>query len=199
VRIIALVEYATLSIGILAVVAGKYFALRDGLIFGVFMVGAGIALGGIEGVATRRMGLRSSEEAYENYAGAPALIVAILLLLAGATTIAAGYLLAEGRWDSTVAYLTRRPAALLAASAIPLIGIGVLMMHNPMGRGGFVWTLLVYIPRSLVGLILVLAGVGAIGLAAWEFLQPQAFDNFLRKLPSVRDAMHTVRQFYRSL
>jgi hypothetical protein len=154
VRIIALVEYATLSIGILAVVAGKYFALRDGLIFGVFMVGAGIALGGIEGVATRRMGLRSSEEAYENYAGAPALIVAILLLLAGATTIAAGYLLAEGRWDSTVAYLTRRPAALLA---------------------------------------------GAIGLAAWEFLQPQAFDNFLRKLPSVRDAMHTVRQFYRSL
>ncbi len=198
-RIIALVEYAAVAIGLLAVVAGKHFALRDGFVFGVSMIGAGIALGGIEGVLTRRMALRSSEEAYEAYAGMPALIVAILLLLAGAATIGAGYLLAEGRWDSTVAYVTRRPAPLLAASAIPLIGIGVLMMLNPRGRGGFVWTLLIYIPRSLVGLILVLAGIGAIGLAAWEFLQPQAFDNFLRKLPTVSDAMRTVREFYRSL
>jgi hypothetical protein len=189
VRIIALIEYAAILVGIIAMIAGRFFALHKGFELGLGMVGAGVALGGLEGVVTQRMGLRSSEDAYEAYGGTPALIFGLLLLLGGAATIAAAYLLADGLWSSTVAYLTRRPAGLLAAAALLLVGIGVLMMLNPKGPGSFLWTLLVYLPRALIGLIVVLAGIAAIALAAWEFLDPRAFDDFVGKLPSARELM----------
>jgi hypothetical protein len=198
-RILALIEYAAIVIGIIAMIAGKFFDLHKGFELGVFLVGAGIGLGGIEGIATQRMGLRSSEEAQEVYAGPPAVIVGILLLLAGAATIGAAYLLADGLWSATIAYLKNRPAALLAASAVLLVGIGVLMILNPRGSSGTLWTLFVYVPRALLGLLLVLAGIAAIGLAAWEFLDPRAFDDFVAKLPSPREVLQKAREIYRSL
>ena len=192
-RILALIEYAAIAIGIVAMVAGRFFDLHKGFELGIFLVGAGIALGGIEGVATRRMGLRSAEEAYEAYAGTPALIVGVLLLLAGAAAMGAAYLIADGLWSSTIAYLKNRPAALLAASAVPLIGIGVLLMLNPKGSGGALWMLLVYVPRAFAGLILVLAGIVALAMGAWEFLDPRAFDAFVAKLPGWRDVMRKIQ------
>jgi hypothetical protein len=198
VRLIAFIEYAAVIIGLIAMIAGKFFALPDGFNFGVFMTGAGIALGGIEAVLTRRMGFRPSDDAYEAYAGAPAVIVGIMALLVGAAIIASAYLLADGTWHSTVNYLARRPAPLLAAAGLLLTGTGVLMMLNPQGRRGLAWRLLVYVPRSLFGLILVAAGAAAIALGAWEWLDPRAYDGFVRKLPSGTEVMRAVRKLFRT-
>jgi hypothetical protein len=198
VRILAFLEYAAIVIGIIAMVAGKFFGLDKGFELGIFLVGAGVALGGLEGVVTRRMGLRAAEDSYEVYAGPPALVVGILLLLAGAATMGAAYLLADGLWDSTLAYLKNRPAALLAAAAVFLAGIGVLLILNPRGSGGVLWTALVYVPRALAGVILVLAGIAALALGAWEFLDPRAFEDFAAKLPSPRDLARQAREIYRS-
>jgi len=193
VRILALIEYAAIAIGIVAMIAGRFFDLHKGFELGIFLIGAATALGGIEGIVTRRMGLRSSEESYEVYAGTPALIVGILLLLAGAATVGAAYLIADGLWHSTILHLKMRPGALLAASAVLLIGIGVLLMLNPRGSGGALWTLLVYVPRAFAGSILILAGIVATGLGAWEFLDPRAFDDFVAKLPGWRDVMRKIQ------
>ena len=198
-RILALIEYAAIVIGIVGMIAGKFFDLHKGFELGLFLVGAGIALGGIEGIVTQRMGLRSSEEAHEVYAGPPALIVGILLLLAGAATVGAAYLLAEGQWSATLAHLRNRPAAPLLAAAVVLVGVGVLLILNPRGSGGTLWTLFVYVPRALLGVLLVLAGVAAAGLGAWEFLDPRAFDDFVAKLPRPGDAMGKARELFRSL
>lgn len=193
-RLIALVEYAVVIIGVIGMIAGKLFAINKGFEFGVFMVGLGIAIGGIEGLATRRMPFRTSDDTNEPYAGAPALIVALMALLVGGATIAAAYLLADGHWNSTVNYLTRRPAPVLAAAGLLLVGIGVLMMMNPTGRRGFFWRLFIYIPRSLVGFLLLAAGLGAIGLGVWEFLDPRAFEKFVSVLPSPSELMRAVRK-----
>jgi hypothetical protein len=198
-RILAFIEYAAIATGIMAMAAGKFFDLHKGFELGLFLLGAGIALGGIEGIVTQRMGLRSSEEVHEVYAGPPALIVGILLLLAGAATIGAAYLIADGLWSATLAYLKNRPAALLAASGVVFVGFGVLLILNPRGAGGTLWTLFVYVPRALLGVLLVLAGIAAAGLGAWEFLDPRAFDDFVAKLPSLRDVMQKARDLYRSL
>jgi len=153
----------------------------------VFLIGAGIALGGLESLATRRMCFRPSEDAYEAYAGALALIVGLMVLLVGAGTIAAAYLLADGQWHSTLNYLMRRPAPLLIAAGLLLIGIGVLMMLNPQGRRGTAWTLLVRVPRGLLGFVVVVGGLAGIALGAWEWLEPLAYDRFVAELPrSVR-------------
>ncbi len=193
-RLLALIEYAAVVIGVIGIVAGKFFAINKGFEFGIFMVGLGIAIGGIEGVTTRRMPFRSADDRNEPYAGAPALIVGVMALLIGAATIAAAYLLADGHWNSTVAYLTRRPAPVLAAAGLILACIGVLMMMNPTGRRGFLWTLFIYIPRAIVGLLILAAGLGAIGLGVWEFLDPRAFQKFVGVLPSPSELMRAVRR-----
>jgi hypothetical protein len=187
VRLIAFIEYAAVIIGVIAVIAGQFFALPKGLHLGVFLIGAGIALGGIEAIATRRMCFRASEDAYEAYAGAPAMIVGMMALLVGAGVIATAYLLADGLWHTTVNYLARPPAPALHAAGLLLIGIGALMMLNPQGRRGLAWTLLVHLPMSLAGFILVAGGLAGIGLGVWEWLEPLAFDGFVRKLPRKLD------------
>jgi hypothetical protein len=187
VRFFSFFEYLAVFIGVIAIAAGTFFALPKGVYLGIFLIGAGIALGGFESVWTRRMCFRNSEDKWETYAGAPALIVGLMALLVGVAVIASAYLLADGQWYSTVGYLTRRPAPLLTAGGLLLIGTGVLMMLNPRGRRGAAWTLLVRIPRSLLGLVLVAAGLAGIGLGVWEWLEPVAFDRFRRSLPQPLD------------
>jgi hypothetical protein len=77
----------------------------------------------------------------------------------------------------------RRPAPLLAVGGLFLIGFGVLMMLNPQGRSSWVWRIFVYFPRSLLGLVVIAAGLAVIGLGAWEWFQPQAARAFVEALP----------------
>ena len=182
-RLLAFLEWAALVIGILAILAGRFFDLPKGVTVGVFTLGAGFALAGFESLVTQRMCFRASDDAYETYAGTPALIVGLMALAAGAAILWAGYLLSEGQWHATLNYLARRPAPVLAAAGLFLIAIGVLMMLNPRGRTGWAWRLFIYVPRSLLGLVLVAAGLAGIGLGVWEWLQPQAFDRFMAQLP----------------
>lgn len=186
-RLLAFIEYSAVIVGIIAVLAGQFFALPKGFYLGVFLIGAGIALGGLESVLTRRMCFRPAEDAYEVYAGAPAMIVGLMALLVGAAVIAAAYALADGLWHTTVSYLTRRPAPVLGAAGVLLVGCGVLMMLNPQGRQGIAWTLLVRVPRSLLGVVLVVGGLAAIGLGVWESLDPLAYDRFVANLPHPLD------------
>ena len=181
-RLIAFTEYAAVIIGLIAVIAGQFFQLPKGVHLGVFLIGAGILLGGLESIVTLQMGFRFSEDAYEAYAGAPALIIGVMTSLVGAGVIAAAYLLADGRWYSALNYLARRPAPVLIAAGVLLSGAGVLMMLNPQGRTGWAWTLLVRVPRWMLGLVVLAAGMAGIGLGVWEWLAPLAFDEFVDKL-----------------
>jgi hypothetical protein len=178
-------------IGIVAMIAGRFFDLPKGFHLGLFTAGAGLALAGVEGLFTRRMPFRAADDAYETYAGTPALIVGLMALAAGAAIIWAGYLLSEGQWHATVNYLLRRPAPVLAAAGLFLIALGVLMMLNPRGRTGWAWRLFIYFPRSLLGLVIVAAGLAAVGLGVWEWFQPQAYDRFVAQLP----IPHPVRNY----
>lgn len=187
-RLIAFVEYAAVVVGIIGIIAGRFFELPKGFELGVFLIGAGIGLGGIEALLTRRMPFRPSQDAYEDYAGAPAVIVGLMVLLIGAGIVGAAYLLADGLWASTVSHLTRRPAPLLAAAGLLLAGIGLLMMLNPRGRVGLAWTLLVRLPRTTLGAVLVVAGIAVIGLGVWEWLEPLAYERF------IADASHRLER-----
>lgn len=182
-RLIAFLQYAALVIGALGMLAGQFFGLAKGFNLGVFVVGAGFALGGIDSLVTRRMVFRPSDEVYENYAGTPAVIVGLMVLIIGAGMIGAAYLLDNERWYSTVNYLMRRPAPLLAVGGLFLVGFGVLMMLNPQGRSSWLWRIFIYAPRWLLGVLVVAAGTALIGLGAWEWFQPQAAHAFIKALP----------------
>ena len=186
-RLLAFFEYLAVFVGIIAVIAGKFFALPKGVYLGIFLIGAGIALGGFESVWTRRICFRNSEDKFEAYAGTPAMIVGLMALLVGGALIATAYLLADGLWYSTLHYLTRRPAPVLVAAGLLIIGTGVLMMLNPRGRRGVAWMLFVRIPRGTLGFVVIVAGLASIALGVWEWLEPLAFDRFTESLPQTLD------------
>jgi uncharacterized membrane protein YidH (DUF202 family) len=169
--------------------AGQFFGQAKGFNLGVFMAGAGFGIAGADALITRRMPFRPSDEVYENYANLPALIVGLMVLVVGAAMIGAAYLLDNEQWHATVSYLTRRPAPLLAAAGLFLVGFGVLMLLNPQGRSSWAWRILVYFPRSLVGLVVIAAGLAVIGLGAWEWLEPQGYRAFIKALPQRVDRL----------
>lgn len=193
-RLIAFLQYAAIVIGSLGMIAGQVFGLPKGLHLGVFVAGAGFALAGIDALVTRRMAFRPADDVYENYAGAPAVIVGLMVLSVGAGMIGAAYLLDNEQWQRTVSYLLRRPAPVIAAGGLYLIGFGVLMMLNPQGRSSWAWRIFIYFPRWLLGVVVIAAGVAAIALGAWEWLDPQAAHAFIGTLPKRLDQLlHLVR------
>ena len=193
-RLLAFLEYAAIVIGSIGMLAAQFFGLAKGFHLGVFVAGAGFALAGVDALATRRMCFRPSDDVYENYAGTPAVIVGLMVLAIGGAMIGAAYLLDNDQWRTTVSYLTRRPAPLLAVGGLFLIGFGVLMMLNPQGRSGWLWRIFIYFPRALLGLVVILAGIALIGLGVWEWLQPAAFRAFAGTLPNKFDQLlHLVR------
>ena len=182
-RLVAFLEYAAVVIGICAMIAGHFFAKPKFFHLGVFLVGAGFAFAGLAGVLTQRMPFRAADDAFENYAGLPALIVSLIVLAVGAAAIWSAYLLDQGQWHAMVNYLTRRPAAVLAAAGLLLLGVGVLLLLNPHGHHSWIWRILVYVPRAAVGLLVIAAGVAGLGLGAWEWQDPKAYNAFVAKLP----------------
>ena len=188
-RLIALIEYAAVVIGIIAMIAGHFFAIPKGLHLGVFLIGIGFAIGGMEGVFTRRMPFRPSDDAYEAYGGAPALIIGLMALAIGAAFIGSAYLLDMAQWHATVHYLNRRPAPVLGAGGLFLIGFGALLMLNPEGQSGWFWRIFVYFPRALLGVVVAASGVAGIGLGVWEWLEPKAFEAFVATLPQRLDQL----------
>jgi uncharacterized membrane protein YidH (DUF202 family) len=182
-RLLSFLTYVGLVIGSIGMIAGQFFSLTKGFNLSVCVAGAGLALGGIDALVTRRMPFRPSDDVYENYAGTPAVIVGLMVLTVGGAMIGAAYLLDNEQWHATLNYLMRRPAPLLAAAGLFLVGVGILMMLNPQGRSSWVWRILVYFPRSLLGLVVVVAGIALIGLGAWEWLEPQGYRAFVKTLP----------------
>jgi hypothetical protein len=185
-RLTAFLYYTLVILGIAGVAASHFGGgnVPKGFYhFGVGLIGAGIALGGLESVMRRRLGFRLSEDGYNDYDGVPAFIVGLMTLLIGAAVIGAAYLHAEGRWQSTIDMLLRRPGPVLLAAGFLFAGLGTLFLFNPGGREGTAYLVLVRLPKALIGLVLLIGGFGFAALGAWEFAQPQAFDRFVRTMP----------------
>ena len=198
-RLLPFLEYWAIVVGIVAIPAAKLFAIPKGFHLGVFLIGAGIALGGLESLATRRMSFRASSEAGEDYAGAPAVIWGLMALLVGAAVIAAAYLMDAGLWRNAVNYLTRRPGPVLAGGGLVIAGAGALLMFNRSGRRGAWWILLVRIPKTLVGLALVVAGIAGVALGVWEWLDPRSFERIARATWERFDVLRGLDRFWKGI
>lgn len=174
-RMLAFLEYGAVLVGVIAMIAAKSFHAPQAFHVGVFLVGAGIALAGAESVFTREPGFRFRSDGGTGYQGAPAVIWGLMLLFTGAAVIAWSYLLSRGLASGVLAHLSRRPAPVLAGAGLLSLGAGAILMLNPESSRGMLRTLLVTLPRSLLGATLALAGVAALGAGVWEWLDPHGF------------------------
>ena len=179
-RLLGFLEFVMICIGVAGMAAAHVYYLPKGVHLGLFLVGAGIALGGLESIFTRRMSFSFTSLGSDRYAGTPALIWGWTILLVGATLIACAYLKEEGLWRATVSYVMRRPGGLLSLMGLVVAGAGALVVFTPRSHG-IVWTLLVRVPKTLAGLAIVLAGLAAVCLGIWETIDPLSFARVTRQ------------------
>ncbi|HJQ63637.1 MAG TPA: hypothetical protein VJ834_12295 [Burkholderiales bacterium] len=196
-RFFAFLEYTFVIIGAIGMIAARFFYLPKGFHLGLFMVGAGFALGGLESLFTRRMSFRFATHAGEGYDGAPAAIWGLMALAIGSALIASAYLMEEGLWRTTVNGLMRRPGPLIAAGGLLGIGAGALLMFNR-GRRGIWRTILLRIPKALLGLLLIVGGLTAIGLGIVEWFDPQAYGRITRQGAAYLD-LGSMQRWWRDL
>ena len=184
-RITTFLAFSLMVFGAIGVVAARYFALPKGVHLGIFAIGAGVLIGALESLHTRRMSLRASHDAAGDYDGVPAIIWGLMLLLIAACTIGAAYAMDAGRWNAVTAYLHQRPGALYALCGLLLMGAGALAFVNPHGQRVWWKTLLFRLPRVLFAVLLTLAGLIALACGAWEWIDPRDFQKGSRMILSI--------------
>lgn len=196
-RFFAFLEYTFVIVGAIGVAAARFYYLPKGVHLGLFMIGAGVALGGLESLATRRMSFRFATHASEGYDGAPAVIWGLMLLAIGSALIASAYLMEAGLWHTAVNGLMRRPGPAIAAAGLLTVGAGALFMFHG-GRRGVWRTLLIRLPKALLGLLLIVGGMTAIALGMVEWFDPHAYARYAREASDYLD-IRIVERWWRHL
>ena len=191
-RIVGFVEYSALVVGGLGLLASHTFSQPKGFQLSLCVIGAGIVLGGLESIFTGRGGFRWASDSGDAYAGAPSFVWGLMLLAVGGAVIAAAYLLADGSWSSVVGQLMRRPGPALIVAGLLLAGAGFLLLV-PRGRSGAAWAVLVRIPKTLAGIVLLNLGYVAVALGAWEWLDPRGFEQVTATFTQTYDLNPAVR------
>lgn len=191
-RIVTLLSWAAIVLGAAGIFAGHELHVPRGVDLGVFMIGAGFALGGMESLLTRRISFRSSSDAGEHYAGAPAVIWGLMALLIGAAAIGAAYLMRAGLWRATINQLVRHPGLAWAVIGLLLAGAGALLMVHPDRRRSLARTLFIRYPTTLIGMAIVLAGVLVTGIGLWEWHDPHGFNHYVGTTHDV--PLHMIRE-----
>lgn len=179
-RILGLLEFGSIVVGVTAMIAAQFFGLPKGFNLGIFLVGAGIALGGLESVLTRQMGFRISGDGGDGYAGAPAFVWGLMVLMIGAAIMALAYVRAEGTMRPVMDFLVRNPLVLVAAAGFLLAGTGALLVLNPQRRSHWAWKLFVRAPQLFAGLALILAGLAVIGGGVWQRFDAPGFERAVK-------------------
>ena len=181
-RLLTFLEYAAIVLGAIAIYAGGHYALAKGVHLGILLIGAGVAVGGIESLYSRRMSLRFSEDAAEGYSGFPALVWGLMLLLAGAALIAYASLLDVGAWPRAERLLKQNPAILYIVAGFFLAGFSVLLFTDTNANRKLWQTLLLRVPRVIVAVLVLTLGIAAIAGGAWQIADPKGYADIERQV-----------------
>ncbi|HKQ22957.1 MAG TPA: hypothetical protein VJT81_00765 [Burkholderiales bacterium] len=174
-RLLTFLEYAAIVIGAIAIFAGGHYALAKGIHLGIFLIGAALAMGGIESLYSRRMSMRFSEDAAEGYSGFPALVWGTMLLLAGAAIIGYAYLLDVGHWPRAERLVKQNPAIVYIVGGLFLAGFSVLLFTDTNANRKLWQTLLLRVPRVIIAVLVLTFGIAAITAGAWQLVDPKGY------------------------
>ena len=181
-RLLTFLEYAAIMVGAIAIYAGQHYVLVKGVHLGILLIGAGLAVGGIESLYSRRMSLRFSEDAAEGYSGFPALVWGTMLLLVGAALIGWAYLLDIGLWPRAERLVKQNPAIVYIVAGLFLAGFSVLLFTDTNANRKLWQTLLLRVPRVIVAVIVLTCGIAVIGAGAWQIVDPSGYAQVERQL-----------------
>lgn len=174
-RIATFIAYCLMVLGAIGGFAANHFSLPKGLYLGIFCVGAGLLVGALESLITRRMSLRAWDQTAAAYDGVPAVIWGVMLAMVAGCFIGAAYAMNAGRWKVVTAYLAQQPAPRYALAGLLLLGAGVLAFVNPHDARPW-WKILFFrLPRVLFAVLVTGAALIALACAAWAWFDVRDF------------------------
>ncbi|MFN0315784.1 MAG: hypothetical protein ACKVQA_12190 [Burkholderiales bacterium] len=181
-RIISFIAYAAIFFGIAGIFAGDHFGMAKALHLSIFLIGAGLALGGLAALATRRMSMRFSSDPAPSYDGFPALVWGLMLFAIGTAVIGYAYALNSHSWGRVAAVLLRYPGAMVAVAGLFLMGLSVLLFVHDGSNRPWWNTLLFRVPRILIALVVLVCGVVVAAGGAWYTADAKGFAKFERRV-----------------
>jgi hypothetical protein len=182
-NLLPFIEYCALAAGIYFVWTGRQSAAERDVALGVGLVGGAFLVGGLASIVTRRMSFRFFVDPRTGHAGAWAIIAGLMQLIAGGLAAAAAHALATQTWQARLDALHANPWPLLLPVSLLLICAGLLMMRRSSDRVGPLGTVFFVVPKALIAVAALGAGVAILGGFGWKIYDPQAFQSFLGFLP----------------
>ncbi len=182
-NLLPVVEYCALISGILVAWTGWQSATERDVALGVGLVGGAVLVGGLASILTRRMSFRFFLDPRAGHAGAAAIIAGLMQLIAGGLAAAAAHALWTHTWQARLDALHANPWPLLIPLALLLICAGLLMIRRSSDRVGPLGTLLFVVPKTLIAVGALVAGVAILGGWGWKTYDPHAFESFLSFVP----------------
>ena len=177
-RITAFIEYCAIVVGILIIVADQFLAFPKGVELGGCLIGAGLLLAGLEALTTRQMSMRFSDYGWDDWLGAPSVIVGLMQLLVGLAVIGCAYTQNAGRWLELLNFLSARPGPVFAAVGLLAVAAGLLIVIMADRYGSKLRFIFVAGPQIVVGAVVLTFGVVAVGAGVWEWFHQPSFERF---------------------
>jgi hypothetical protein len=150
------------------------------LTLGLCLSGIGLVAGGFETLFTQRgrlldwLGQKGDEWGFAFYPWA------VVFFLAGLAMLTAGALRVLGLSSAFGEYLSQRPGVAFFAGGIALASAGLATVIGPASWRVTPVAFIVRLPARLLGLLMTVAGLAAIGLGLFEFVAPVGFDAWLQ-------------------
>jgi hypothetical protein len=106
-----------------------------------------------------------------------------MLVIVGGLAVATAYALANHVWQANLDALLTNPWPQLIPLGLLLICAGLLLARRSSSYVGPLGTVLFILPKTLIGVAALGAGVSILVGWAWSIYDPQAFLSFVRQFP----------------
>lgn len=169
-----------LATGLLALFAWGRFPSSKLLTLSFILLGLGMLSAGAETLLLRRVRLLEWLSYQNADWSSAALPWSLVFLLIGTGLVYAGVVRTFGWGSPFLAYLQRRPGAALIGIGLSLLGAGTATSIGPLDWRTSFASQLIHIPHRVLGIFMLLIGLAAIMLGAFELFAPQAFDAWIR-------------------
>jgi hypothetical protein len=172
------IEYAAIMTGAVCLLAGTQFdVLRDSHL-GIYLIGIGLVLAGIEALYSREMSLLFSGDTAPRHSGFPAVVWGLMLLCVGGAMIGYAYLTGAGLWPRVETTLAQYPGWNYLAAGLLMIGFSIQLFVDSGSTRGWLRTVFLRVPRVVFAVVILLGGIAVAAGGAWQLLDAPGFAAF---------------------
>jgi len=176
------IELSLIIGGIVLAGLGSQWTINILISLGVFLLGTGLLIGGINALLRPNFGFWHHDKINEWLRGVILWIWGVIWVLGGLWALLIALVILLGKGEIAQAYIFRHPGILILSIGIALLGKGITNMFEPMGDSSSIGEILQRLPSRIGGFLLVLLSIALIVLGLFETFTPIGFDALISSM-----------------